>query len=55
MGMAGFANDPYDGDWALGPLGGKGIRTQVGLFARAPASRSETTRGKVDGAERLQP
>ena len=27
-GPYGYANDPYDGDWALGPLGGKGVKTQ---------------------------
>jgi len=27
-GPYGYVNDPYDGDWALGPLGGKGLRTQ---------------------------
>jgi len=26
-------NDPYDGDWALGPLGDKGMNTQVYLCA----------------------
>jgi len=30
---AGYANDPYDGDWALGPLGGKGVKTQVSFPA----------------------
>jgi len=27
-GPYGYVNDPYDGDWALGPLGGKGMKTQ---------------------------
>jgi hypothetical protein len=42
-GPYGYANDPYDGDWALGPLGGKGIQTQNLRFVdgfqnrRAPA------------------
>jgi len=44
--MAGFANDPYDGDWALGPLGGKGIRTQVRLLACRPASSVRVSCGE---------
>jgi len=39
-GPYGFANDPYDGDWALGPLGGKGIRTQNLNFVNGPVRRS---------------
>jgi hypothetical protein len=27
-GPYGYVNDPYDGDWALGPLGGKAVRVQ---------------------------
>ena len=34
--VAGYANDPYDGDWALGPLGGKALRTQ-NLYTVKPA------------------
>ena len=34
----GYANDPYDGDWALGPLGGKGIQTQVRVSPQARAA-----------------
>ncbi len=28
-GPYGYVNDPYDGDWALGPLGGKARNVQV--------------------------
>ncbi len=32
-GPYGRVNDPYDGDWALGPLGGKAVTMQVCVHA----------------------
>mmetsp|Transcript_87291 Transcript_87291/g.130987 ORF Transcript_87291/g.130987 Transcript_87291/m.130987 type:complete len:289 (-) Transcript_87291:142-1008(-) len=44
-GPYGYVNDPYDGDWALGPLGGKAVRPQAlraqALYARAPIQKPE--------------
>mmetsp|Transcript_16157 Transcript_16157/g.25078 ORF Transcript_16157/g.25078 Transcript_16157/m.25078 type:complete len:321 (+) Transcript_16157:3-965(+) len=35
-GPYGYVNDPYDGDWALGPLGGKAVGVQGLRMAPAP-------------------
>merc|ERR1719453_1265627 len=42
-GPYGYANDPYDGDWALGPLGGKGIKTQNLRFINGFHNRPSAT------------